>query len=319
MTTRIRFLALIGACGLMLAAPATQAQIYDLQTMQQELDTLRADMADLQRFVYSGEGGISAEALETSGITVQPIDTTTGFTGQEGASAQVRLSQMEERLRTLTGQIEEIQFQQRQQSQRLEQLIADVDVRLAALEGGTGGTATGAAGAATTSDATGDATGGATDIVTGTTTVIDDGAVVTTETAAVGATLPPGSEMDQYNYAFSLLRQADYDAAEAAFQEFLTTHPNGDLAGNAYYWLGETFYVRNNFQQAAINFLKGYQQFPESTKAPDNLLKLGVTLSRLGKTAEACATFAELGRKFPDAPQNMRDKAAQEAAGAGCG
>ncbi len=313
MTTRIRFLALIGACGLMLAAPASQAQIYDLQTMQQELNALRADMADLQRFVYSGEGGgISAEALEASGITVQPIDTTTGLTGQEGASAQVRLMQMEERLRTLTGQIEELQFQQRQQGQRIEQLIADVDLRLAALEGGGAGAATG--GVATTSGATGNAA----DVVSETTTVIDDGAVVTTETASVGATLPPGSEMDQYNYAFSLLRQADYDAAEAAFQEFLTMHPNGDLSGNAYYWLGETFYVRNNFQQAAINFLKGYQQFPESTKAPDNLLKLGVTLSRLGKTAEACATFAELGRKFPDAPQNMRDKAAQEAAGAGC-
>lgn len=315
MTTRIRFLALIGACGLMLAAPAAQAQIYDLQTMQQELDALRADMADLQRFVYSGDGGgISPEALEASGITVQPLDTTSEFTGQEGASAQVRLAQMEERLRTLTGQIEELQFAQRQQAQRLEQLITDVDLRLAALEGGAAGATTGGGVAAAT-----DTTGTTADVVGETTTVIDDGAVVTTETASVGATLPPGSEMDQYNYAFSLLRQADYDAAEAAFQEFLTMHPNGDLSGNAYYWLGETFYVRNNYQQAAINFLKGYQQFPESTKAPDNLLKLGVTLSRLGKTAEACATFAELSRKFPDAPQNMRDKAAQEAAGAGCG
>lgn len=314
MTTRIRFLALIGACGLMLAAPASHAQIYDLQTMQQEVDSLRADMADLQRYVYSGQGGISAEALEASGITVQPLDTTSGFTGQEGASAQVRLSQLEERLRTLTGQIEELQFAQRQQAQRIEQLITDVDVRLAALEGGAAGAATGGV-AATTGT-----TGTTSDVVVGeTTTVIDDGAVVTTETASIGATLPPGSEMDQYNYAFSLLRQADYDAAEAAFQEFLTMHPNGDLSGNAYYWLGETFYVRNNFQQAAINFLKGYQQFPESSKAPDNLLKLGVTLSRLGKTAEACATFAELSRKFPNAPQNMRDKAAQESAAAGCG
>ncbi|MEM7121613.1 MAG: tol-pal system protein YbgF [Pseudomonadota bacterium] len=315
MTTRIRFLALIGACGLMLAAPVAQAQIYDLQTMQQEIDSLRADIVALQSQV--GSGGISAEALEASGITVQPLDTTSDFTGQEGASAQVRLSQLEERLRTLTGQIEELQFAQRQQAQRIDQLIADVDLRLAALEGGAAGAATG--GVAATTGTTG-TTGTTEDVVIGeTTTVIDDGAVVTTETASVGATLPPGSEMDQYNYAFSLLRQADYDAAEAAFQEFLTMHPNGDLSGNAYYWLGETYYVRNNFQQAAINFLKGYQQFPESTKAPDNLLKLGVTLSRLGKTAEACATFAELSRKFPDAPQNMRDKAAQEAAGAGCG
>jgi tol-pal system protein YbgF len=288
------------------------AQIYDLQEMQRQVDALRADMADLQRFVYSGEGG---------GISVEPLDTT-GLSSQESASVQVRVMQLEERLRQLTGQIEELTFQQRQQNERLDKLIADDDTRLAAL--GSGGAATG--GAATGGTVTGGAvTGGAvtgstadTSTATQTTTVIDDTGVVTTESAALGATLPPGSEMDQYNYAFSLLRQADYDAAEAAFQEFLTAHPDGELAGNAYYWLGETFYVRNNYQQAAINFLKGYQQFPASTKAPDNLLKLGITLSRLGKTAEACATFAELSRKFPDAAQNLRDKATQEAAAAGC-
>lgn len=304
--TRYGVFVLLAVCGVMFGVSTAQAQTFDLQTLQREVDGLRADMADLQRFVYSGDG---------DGITSQPLDTT-GLSTQESAQVQVRVAQMEERLRTLTGQIEEIQFQQRQQGQRLDQLMADIDLRLAALEGGGNGGVAG--GVAPSADTTGAATGTvATDTATET-IIIDEGAVVTTDTASVGATLPPGSEMDQYNYAFSLLRQADYDAAEAAFQEFLTTHPNGDLAGNAYYWLGETFYVRNNYQQAAINFLKGYQQFPESSKAPDNLLKLGVTLSRLGKTAEACATFSELGRKFPAAPQTMRDKAAQEASAAGC-
>ena len=303
MTTGHRVLALLVVCGGLFAASTVDAQIYDLQEMQRQVDALRADMADLQRFVYSGEGG---------GISVEPLDTT-GLSSQESASVQVRVMQLEERLRQLTGQIEELSFQQRQQGERLDKLIADVDTRLAALGSG-GGAATG--GAVTGGAVTGSTTD--TSTATQTTTVIDDTGVVTTESAALGATLPPGSEMDQYNYAFSLLRQADYDAAEAAFQEFLTAHPDGELAGNAYYWLGETFYVRNNYQQAAINFLKGYQQFPASTKAPDNLLKLGITLSRLDKTAEACATFAELSRKFPDAAQNLRDKATQEAAAAGC-
>ena len=297
MTTGKRVFALLAVCSVMFAASVASAQIYDLQELQREIEGLRADMADLQRFVYAGEGG---------GISVQPLDTTS-LSSQETAGVQVRVAQMEERLRQLTGQIEEIQFQQRQQGDRIERLIADVDVRLTALDGG-GGTAGGAAVGAVTVPAES----------TQTTTIIENDVVVTTDSAALGATLPPGSEMEQYNYAFSLLRQADYDAAEAALQEFLTTHPNGDLAGNAYYWLGETHYVRNNYQQAAINFLKGYQQFPASTKAPDNLLKLGITLSRLGKTAEACATFSELSRKFPSAAQNLRDKATQEAAAAGC-
>jgi len=303
MTTGYRVLALLVVCGALFAASAARAQIYDLQEVQREVDALRSDLADLQRFVYNGQGGT---------ITAEPLDTT-GLSTQESASIQVRVQQFEERLRQLTGQIEELQYQQRQQGERLDKLMADIDARLAALGQGGGGTT----GGATTG---GMVTGSATDTTTGgqTTTVIDDTGAVTTESAGLGATLPPGSEMDQYNYAFSLLRQADYDAAEAAFQEFLTAHPDGQLAGNAYYWLGETYYVRNNYQQAAINFLKGYQQFPDSNKAPDNLLKLGITLSRLGKKAEACATFSELSRKFPDAPQNLRDKATQEAAAAGC-
>ena len=135
---------------------------------------------------------------------------------------------------------------------------------------------------------------------------------------AVAAALPAGSEMDQYNYAFSLLRKADYDGAESAFNQFIAAHPDSALSGNAYYWLGETYYVRNSYNDAAIAFLKGYQRFPSGDKAPDNLLKLGMTLTRLGKKAEACATFAELKSKFPDAPQTVRDKAAQESSGAGC-
>jgi tol-pal system protein YbgF len=298
MRTGHRLFVLLALCGAIFAAGAASAQVYDLQEVQREVDALRADMADLQRYVYSGEGG---------GVSVEPLDTT-GLSTQETASVQVRIMQMEERLRQLTGQLEELQYQQRQQGDRIERLIADVDARLASIEGGAGATAGGTAASTVTvpSDST------------TTTTIIEDETVVTTGSATAGATLPPGSEMDQYNYAFSLLRQADYDAAEAAFQEFLTAHPDGQLAGNAYYWLGETYYVRDNYQQAAINFLKGYQQFPDSSKAPDNLLKLGITLSRLNKTAEACATFAELSRKFPSAPQNLRDKAAEEARAAGC-
>ena len=270
-----------------------RAQSADLQSLSHELERLRSDLVDLQRYVYAGQGEPQSVLPATGGDALS-------------ADSQVRLQQMEERVRAMTGQIEELEYRQRQMSDKLDQIIASV----AAL--GQGGGAplaeNGNAGDGTTADATGTLTNQ--DLAVGES---GDGAAATGTVA-----LPAGSEMDQYNYAFSLLRKADYDGAEVAFNEFITLHPDSDLSGNAYYWLGETYYVRNSYNDAAIAFLKGYQRFPNGDKAPDNLLKLGMTLTRLGKKAEACATFAELKSKFPDAPQTVRDKAAQESSAAGC-
>jgi len=285
--------------GLAALVPAASAQ--DVQTLSHEIERLRAEIADLQRYVYSGQG--------------EPVSVMPSTTPDVGSpDTQVRLQQIEENLRILTGQVEELQYNQRQLSSRLDAVLADVDARLAA------------AAAVSTAPAATDtttATGTTTDTGAGTLTGDDlaagesDDAVVTAPAASGG--LPAGSEIDQYNYAFSLLRKADYDGAEVAFNEFIALHPQSDLSGNAYYWLGETYYVRGSYKDAAVSFLKGYQQFPNGDKAPDNLLKLGMTLVRLDKGAEACATFNELKSKFPDAAQTVRDKAAQEAAAAGCG
>ena len=285
-------LALVALVLVVAAGDGARAQSADLQSLSHELDRLRSDLVDLQRYVYSGQGEPLSVVPSTGGDTLS-------------ADSQVRLQQMEERVRTLTGQIEEIEYRQRQNSDKLDQLIASIDARFAAL--GQGSAAAPAAAADATSTDTG--SGG---------TLTNQDLAVGESGDAVAAALPAGSEMDQYNYAFSLLRKADYDGAESAFNQFIAAHPDSALSGNAYYWLGETYYVRNSYNDAAIAFLKGYQRFPNGDKAPDNLLKLGMTLTRLGKKAEACATFAELKSKFPDAPQTVRDKAAQESSGAGC-
>ncbi|MDA0221653.1 MAG: tol-pal system protein YbgF [Proteobacteria bacterium] len=287
-------LALVALVLVVAAGDGARAQSADLQSLSHELDRLRSDLVDLQRYVYSGQGEPLSVAPSTGGDTLS-------------ANSQVRLQQMEERMRTLTGQIEEMEYRQRQNSDKLDQLIASIDARFAAL--GQGSAVAPAAAADATSTDTETGSGG---------TLTNQDLAVGESGDAVAAALPAGSEMDQYNYAFSLLRKADYDGAESAFNQFIAAHPDSALSGNAYYWLGETYYVRNSYNDAAIAFLKGYQRFPSGDKAPDNLLKLGMTLTRLGKKAEACATFAELKSKFPDAPQTVRDKAAQESSGAGC-
>ena len=139
--------------------------------------------------------------------------------------------------------------------------------------------------------------------------------MVPQQTAAVS--LPPGSEKDQYQFAFNLLR-SDLAQAEAAFGAFLEEHPDGPFAGNAMYWLGETHYARSDFREAAAVFVDAYTNFPTSPKASASLLKLGMSLGALGKTDAACASFTELKTKYSDTDGRVLARADQEAQKIGC-
>lgn len=130
--------------------------------------------------------------------------------------------------------------------------------------------------------------------------------------------LPVGTPKEQYDYAFDILRQADYASAETALRMFLEANASDDLAGNAQYWLGETYYVRGDFEQAAVEFLSGYQTYPSSAKAPDNLLKLGLSMARLGQTDGACTALTRLATEYPSANDTIRRRAQTERARLKC-
>jgi tol-pal system protein YbgF len=121
-----------------------------------------------------------------------------------------------------------------------------------------------------------------------------------------------------YETAYGYLLQRDYGAAESAFDDFLRRHPNDPLAGNAQYWLGESLYVRGQYRAAAGAFLKGYQTYGKSAKAPENLLKLAMSLQRLGQKDAACSSYSELATKFPSAPTHVKNTAQTERQRAGC-
>lgn len=123
---------------------------------------------------------------------------------------------------------------------------------------------------------------------------------------------------EQYNYAFRLLNQGDYGDAEQAFTEFIKANPADPLAGNAQYWLAETFYVRKEYEKAAAGFLAGYQKYPKSSKAPDSLVKLGKTLNDLNQKQEACAVFVQFNKDFPNAPTALKALANTERQRAAC-
>jgi tol-pal system protein YbgF len=130
---------------------------------------------------------------------------------------------------------------------------------------------------------------------------------------------PPGSPSgSQFDYAFGLVRKADYPAAEAALKAFVEQHPKDRLAGSAQYWLGETYYARGRFLEAASAFAEGYRRYPRSPKAADDLLKLAMALARANQKQNACLAFGQLDHDFPRPGTAIKERAVAERRRLGC-
>lgn len=252
------------------------------------------------------------------------------------ARLEVRLSELERDLRASTGRVEDLDHQVKQLRDRLEKLSSDVDYRLgqpgAAATGGARATApsqrgppssqgTGAPGSRAGSGDGPTVLGRVPQSEVKTATArptAPEPATPGTSSSQTAAALPMGTPREQYAHGFGLLRKANYDEAEVAFKEFLRKNPDDPLADNARYWLGETYYARGEYALAAETFLDAYQKNKAGPKAPDALLKLGMSLGSLKKIPEACATYKELKTAVPNAPVSIKNRAQKERRKLGC-
>ncbi len=133
----------------------------------------------------------------------------------------------------------------------------------------------------------------------------------TAQTAALSAPTEATAQQD-YMHALGLMRQAKNAEAATELEQFIMKHDGDPLVANARYWLGETYYVRSQFVEAAEVFYDGYKANPNGVKAPDTLLKLGMSLSNLGKKPQACAAFAKLTNDFSDVSSKIRTALTRE-------
>ncbi len=129
----------------------------------------------------------------------------------------------------------------------------------------------------------------------------EDDEVVPEETSELSAS-------EEYQKARALISTGKYGAAETALLAFIKKYPDNDLASSAKYWLGETYFVQKKYTKAAATFADGYKTAPKGIKAPDNLLKLAMSLKELNKSKEACTTVKEL-LKHKTAPDALSRKA----------
>lgn len=280
-----------------------------------KIEALEKQIKAVQRRVFEGDttyfepspGGASGPAAPSRQPDTAPQAVLL-------ADMSTRLEELERQLRMLTGQIEELRFEQRRLTERLGRFEQDVSLRLGGLE-------TGTAGGLPPLDNDGAAAGGfATEAPGGLRPVrTPEEAEALLGAAGTSAPRPASKSAEElYESANTLLRRGRYAEAEAEFRDFLDRFGDHELAGNAQYWLGETWYVRGDYPRAAQAFLTGYQDYGTGSKAPDSLLKLAMTLAALGQKDDACAALEELGRLYPGAEARIERLAGEERARLGC-
>ncbi len=287
-----------------LAAPAPAQQGQSFNALLDRLDRLERDLGAVQRRL--AREGVSAGAPESEAAADPAMI----------ADREMRLAGFKDQLRQLTDQLERTEFRLRQLGDSLSLTVRDLEDRVAALE------AAARSASAPMAEATGDAgapPGVAPDVAEPPDTAPAPGQpsaddVGTADAADATETAPE----EAYEHAYEFLERADYVGAEAALRRFIERFPEHPLAGNAGYWLGETHYARQDYESAAVAFARSYRNFPQGGKAPDNLLKIGMSFAAMGRIEDACATFMKLREEYDDAPTTVLDRLVRESARADC-
>jgi tol-pal system protein YbgF len=225
---------------------------------------------------------------------------------QNNAQANIetlnRLNALQQEVASLRGLVEQLQNENAQLKQAAREQYIDLDSRLGRLEGGsapaagTAATPAGADGGAPTPAETPAAPVAA---APGTAAPAAPRGVVADVATGAPAPADPAGERPMYDSAFQALRDGEYAEASRRFQAYLEAYPAGTLAPNAWYWLGESYYVTQNYDVALTAFESLLQAFPDSAKAPDALLKLGYCQFELGRAPQGEATLRDVIARYP--------------------
>lgn len=131
--------------------------------------------------------------------------------------------------------------------------------------------------------------------------------------------MPLGEDVSQLGQiGKTKLAEGDFAGAQVSLSQYLEFNPDATDAGEMSFWLGESYFVRGGYADAADAYITSMRKNPDGDKAPNAMVRLAAALRELGKTAEACQTLASFPSQFPDARDAVREKANIEAARTGC-
>lgn len=281
------------------SAPTSVSAQSNAKRVEQQLNTINRQLRALQETVLDHmDTHTGASAGDNGGVNDRALL----------ADMEIRLGAIDREFRQLTGKIEEMDHRQRQLTRQFENFKADMELRFQDLSTGAGRLGDTSADKQTS------------EVAMGQEPAVEVGTQPQAATETIPGTTPepvpediiPQGPDESYEQAFGFLRRGDFAGGERAFTEFLQHYSDHDLAGNAQYWLAETYYARRDYTNAAAEFLKGYQNYSDGTKAPDSLLKLGMSLAAMEQVEEACLVFDDLKIRYASAPQIILDSANRE-------
>ncbi len=301
----------------------------DNHNIYETLEIIKNDLKTLERAVYSGSVELQSKknSESISDIDLNSEDVLTRHL--------LKLSEIEDQFRELTNKFEEINFKLDKLSNRLTKIQADTQLRFQEIE-----TELVSIVSNNKSNETNQLTlkpkveenkilpGSSQPQLLGTITYKDTETTDTSQkiesvesTASVvmekfeteEKILPQDITIEkQYEFATSFLQVGDYSVAERAFREFVIANPDHELAGSAQFWYAETFRIRQLYTDAASAYLEGYQKYPKGKKAPDNLLRLGVSMVQIGEKDQGCKMINGVSLQYPNAKKSVLLKAEYE-------
>ncbi len=288
---------------------AEEEEIY-LKSISDQIQVITKDLKTLEKAVYQ-KSDISLksniDSIKSDGLNEDIL-----------TKHLLKLNEIEDQFRELTNKFEEVNFKLDKLSSRVTKIQSDTQLRFSDLENGVidsqqnkkvslPGTSKpqdfGASPGYQTSNLPKEQS---------INSIESAKTVITEAPEKKESLLPDKAPNEQYEFAVSFMKIGDYETAEFALKEFIEKNKDHDLAGNAQYWYGETFRIRQLYSDAATAYLDGYQNYPKSKKAPDNLLKLGITMVQLGEKDQGCKMIIGLKKEYPKASKSVLQKAQYE-------
>jgi len=286
-----------------------KAYADEIEAILKQFESLQKDIKTLEKAVYSQDVTTSSSDQKISNNNDDVL-----------TKHLLKLSELEEQFKILTNNFEEINFKLDKLSNRITKVQTDNQLRFQDLESGNFNQDTSDTkkkklpGSSEPQDLGGVSESDVASVeqIQKTQSIESAGTVVTETAARTEKILPDTSPEKQYEFAISFLKVGDYETAEFALREFIDANSKHKFAGNAQYWYGETFRIRQLYQDAASAYLDAYQKYPNSSKAPINLLKLGTMLVQIGEKEQGCNMIIGVKEQYPQANQSVIQKAEYE-------
>jgi len=257
---------------------------------------------------------LGACATSAQNVPVQNVPSSQSAQTPQGVQSVNQLNALQVEIRELRNQLEEQQFEVENLKQRQQDLFQGLDHRLRVTEAmRQGGNVIAPDGSVTSPGMLPPLAEGSAGVVTNEPgeTVVVQSSGTTMPAPPPAVPLSPAAGVDQqalYDQGFGFLKKSQYVEAIGLFEQLVAQFPNGGLADDASYWIGEANYVNRQYEAAIKSFRKVVAQYPQSDRVPEALLKVGYVQYDIGDYQNAKTTFQDVLRRYPDHPVSISAK-----------